>query len=261
MTIDFPFILNLIVASVVGALAGYVGSLMILKRMALVGDALTHVALPGMGIALLWHINPFFGALASLFIGVMIIWFAETRTKLPIEALTGVVFAVSLAIGFLVTPEPEILEALFGDISKTTMFDAILAIALSVVLFMVTQKIYPKVMLSAVSEDLARSQGVRVALYNLLYLFVVVGIVALGVRVVGTLLMGALVVIPAAAAKNLSSSMSSYILQSLCIGALSAVLGIVAAAYFKVLPGPPVVLIAAAAFALSVFLKRQNPMR
>ena len=229
---------------------------MILKRMALVGDALTHIALPGMGIALLFHINPFFGALASLSIGVLIIWFAETRTKLPVEALTGVIFAVSLAIGFLVTPEPEVLEALFGDISKTTLFDGVLAIVLSVFLFAVTQKIYPKVMLSAVSEDLARSQGIRVALYNLLYLFVVVGIVALGVRVVGTLLMGALVVIPAAAAKNLASSMSSYIVQSFFIGALSAALGIFAAAYFHILPGPPVVLIAGAVFLLSAFLKR-----
>lgn len=258
MTIDSQFILNLLVALVVGALAGYVGSLMILKRMALVGDALTHVALPGMGIALLVGINPFFGALASLSIGVLMIWFGETRTKLPVEALTGVIFTVSLAIGFLVTPEPEILEALFGDISKTSLFDGVLAIVLSVILFFVTYKVYPKVMLSAVSEDLARSHRIPVALYNLAYLFVVVGIVALGVRVVGALLMGALVVIPAAAAKNLSSSMSSYVVQSFIIGAISAVLGIASASYFKVLPGPPVVLIAAAIFLLSVFLKRQS---
>lgn len=257
MTTDSQFVLNLIVALVVGALAGYVGSLMILKRMALVGDALTHVALPGMGIALLVGIHPFFGALIALSIGVLMIWFGETRTKLPVEALTGVIFTVSLAIGFLVTPQPEILEALFGDISKTSLFDGVLAIVLSVILFFVTHKIYPKVMLSAVSEDLARSRRIPVAMYNLAYLFVVVGIVALGVRVVGALLMGALVVIPAAAAKNFSSSMSSYVVWSFAIGAISAVLGIASAVSLKVLPGPPVVLIAAAIFALSVFLKKR----
>ena len=80
MAIDFQFITSLIIGIAIGAASGFLGAFMILKRMALVGDALTHVALPGIGFALLLGINPFFGAFALLFLAMILIWKLEQRT-------------------------------------------------------------------------------------------------------------------------------------------------------------------------------------
>src|SRR5689334_11205585 len=109
----------------VGLAAGYLGSFMVLRRMSLVGDALSHVALPGVALGILFHFNPFLGAFGTLFLGIVCIWLIEQKTKLSTESLVGMFFTVSLAIGLLITPEPELLEALFGDLSKVSHLDMV----------------------------------------------------------------------------------------------------------------------------------------
>ena len=94
----------LVVGTLVGGAAGYVGSLMVSYRMALVGDALGHVALPGIGLALVWQLDPSLGALGALLIGILVIWRLRETTLLPPDTLVGIVFVTSLALGFLIVP-------------------------------------------------------------------------------------------------------------------------------------------------------------
>src|SRR3989344_4429676 len=126
------FLLQLAISGIIGIGAGYVGSFMILRRMALVGDALSHVALPGIALALIFHFNPFVGAFTALFIAVVGIWILERKTSLPSETLVGIFFTTALALGILLTPEPELLEALFGNINNVARLD--LYITLPIVL-------------------------------------------------------------------------------------------------------------------------------
>jgi len=259
--IDWPI---LITAIFTGAATGYLGSLMITKKMSLVGDALGHLALPGIGLALVWGQNITWGALAFLFVGVILIWLLETRTHLSTETLVGVTFVLSLAVGFLITPEPELLEALIGDISRVRQFDAWVAGFLSVVILAVAYKIYSKLMLSFLSEDLASSVGVNVKKYNLFYLLIIAIAVALGIKVVGSLLVGAMLIVPAAAARNLSHNMSQYALGSAAIGVLSCILGVFISFFMKAgllgyyvnLPvGPVIILASIFFFAISLCCK------
>lgn len=256
MTIDSTLLVSLIVGALVGAASAYLGSIMILKRMALVGDALSHVALPGIGIALIFNLNPFLGAFAALALGILLIWQIERHTSVPTEAIVGLIFAVSLAVGILVTPEPELLEALFGDIAKVSVGDAVLAAILSFLIFAIMYPIKNKLVLSLLSPDLAKSQRVNVDKLNLLFLVLVAVVVALGVKVVGTLLMGALVVVPAAASKNLASSFGGFGKLSIVFGVVSAVGGIILAGQFGLPPGPMVVLTSAGIFLITLFFRR-----
>lgn len=258
INIDFNLISSIVVGVFVGAASAYLGSLMILKRMALVGDALSHVALPGIGLALTYGINPFLGAFTALAIGVLLVWRLSDKTDLPTEAIVGIIFTVSLAIGILITPEPELLESLFGDIAKVNSFDAILAVVLSSFVLVVAYLIRKKMMLEIVSGDLARSQKINLQLLNLVFLALVAVVVALGVKVAGTLLMGSLVIIPAAAAKNITRSFGSYGAVSLVLGAVSAVGGVLLAFVLNIPPGPLVVLSSATIFLLSLFAKRSS---
>lgn len=246
------FLMSLLVGLFVGGAAGLLGSFMVLKRMSLVGDALTHVALPGVALGLLFGFNPFFGAFGFLALAVLAIWKIGETTKLPTETIVGIFFALSLAAGILLTPKLELLEALFGDISKTQIFDALFAILGSLAVFLITAKIYKKFMLAVISEDVAKSAGVSVEKINLLFLILVALVVALGVKVVGTLLMGALVIIPAASAKNFSGKMQSYISLSVIFGIFSVGAGLFLAKILNLPPGPMVVLASIVPFLVSL---------
>jgi len=249
--------LQLLTGSLIGLGAGYVGSFMVLRRMSLVGDALSHVALPGIAIALLFSINPFFGAFAALFLAIVLIWFLEKRTELPSETLVGIMFTLSLALGLLLTPEPELLEALFGDITKIFATDLAITAGAVVILLVVMHRISGKLMLGIISKELAQAMKIPIHKLNFIFLFLVAVIVALGLKVVGTLLMGSLVIIPAAAAKNTSTNLTQYTKLSMIFGVLSTILGLFASRYFGISPGPTIVISAGAIFVATLFLKRK----
>jgi len=249
-------IYSLIIGASAGFAAGYLGSLMVLEKMALVGDALSHVALPGLALGILFNFNPFFGAFAFLFSSAIAVWYLGRVTKLGFETLVGAMFTLALAVGILITPEPDLLEALFGDISKVALLDTIIAIIFSFVAIFLTKVIYRKLVLTMISEELATSTGINVARTNLLYLLLVSTVVAIGIKITGTLLVGFLVVVPAAAAKSVSSNLSRYYLLSSVFGVLSSCSGILLSSYLNLPPGPMVVFSGITIFLAAVIAKR-----
>ena len=249
-------LLSAIVGTFIGAAAGYLGSIMVLRRMALAGDVLSHVALPGIGLALIYNLNPFLLGFLFLAVASFLIWFLEGRTKTPTDAIIGVVFVAALAFGILITPELELAEALFGKISEVRLLDGVFAVLLSIIVFIAARKIYKNLILGIISEDLAVSSGVNLRAISLIYLFLVAVTVALGIKVIGTLLMGALLIVPAASAKNISGSLRSYGALSTVFGLLSVPAGIILSGIFELPPGPIVVLVSIFIFLLSLFSKR-----
>jgi ABC-type Mn2+/Zn2+ transport system permease subunit len=215
---------------------------MVLRKMALVGDALSHVALPGLALGILFNFNPFFGAFAFLFGSAIAIWQLGRTTKLSFETLVGATFTLSLAVGILIIPEPELLEALFGDITTVGLLDAAIAVIVSILAIFLTNFVYNKIVLGMISEELATSTGVNVPINDLLYLLLVSLVVAIGIKITGTLLVGFLVVVPAAAAKTISPNLLRYSVLSSAFGAISASSGILLSSYFNQHPGPFVVL-------------------
>lgn len=233
---------------------------MILEKMALVGDALSHVALPGLALGVLYNFDPFYGAFAFLFGATIIVWHLGRVTGLSFETIVGAMFTFALAIGILIIPEPDLLEALFGNITQVTMIDALVAIAISAVAIFLTKAIYKKLVLGMISEELAISKGINIARINLLYLLLVSIVVAIGIKIVGTLLVGFLVIVPAAAAKNLSYNLFRYATISALFGAVSAIAGILASNYLNLpnIPstaGPLVVISGIIVFIVTVLIK------
>src|SRR5438105_1865220 len=112
---------GLVTGTFVGGAAGYLGSLMVTRRMALVGDALSHVALPGLALGMLFNFDPFVGAFLAVFAAMIATWYIERLTKLSVESIVGVLFVLALSVGILLTPQVDLLEALFGDISQVNL--------------------------------------------------------------------------------------------------------------------------------------------
>jgi len=184
------------------------------------------------------------------------IWALEKKTELPYETLVGIFFTLSLAVGLLLIPEPELLEALFGNISTVNTTDLLITVVSIVAIIIVVSAIKRGLIISILSKDLARSMNISVDRTNFLFLIMVSLIVALGLKVAGALLMGALVIIPAAAAKNISTSISRYIFIAALLGALSSIGGIIAAGFLSIPTGPAIVLTGGIIFLLTLVFKR-----
>jgi ABC-type Mn2+/Zn2+ transport system permease subunit len=251
-------LLSLVVGAFVGGAAAYLGSLMITRRMALVGDALGHVALPGMGIAQILGIDVTFGAFASLAVGILMIWQLGEKTLLSLETLVGIVFVSSLALGCLIVPKPELLESLLGDIGNLSVPGTVAAVLVSVAVLVVVRRIYPGVMLLGIARDLAAVDGINARFYNLIYLGAVALIVAVGVKVTGSLLVGALVIVPPATARMLSANMTQYARTSVALGVGTSLAGLLIARFVNVPPGPAIILVGALLFLLSLLSKRRG---
>jgi len=250
------FILALIIGASIGAAAGYIGSLMVTKRMALTAGSLGHLTIPGVALALVYGFDVSLGALLFLAIGIALIWLFEQRTKLPLEALTGVVFASSLAVAFLFLPEEKTTKALIGDISQISFAAVIITIVLSLTIFLITKKIFSKMILISISEDLAQVEGINIKKYNFIYLACIALTVALGVRIVGGLLTAALVAIPACTSRNLSRNLFQYSYGGMIVGSLSCILGIIGFKLMGISAGPLIIITSTLFFLISLIFKR-----
>lgn len=260
MRMSNALFLSLLVAGFVGGAAGYLGSLMTTRKMALVGDALGHVALPGMGLALLLHVDVFVGAFGFVVLGILLVWRLGEMTSLSSETLVGIVFVSSLALGFLIVPEPELLESLIGDIGRVSFPWTLVAAGVSIAVWILVRRIYLGMMLLSISADLASVEGIVIRRYNLIYLFAIALIVSVGVKVTGSLLVGALVIIPPATARLISRDLKRYGSFSMAIGTLSSVMGIIMSRMSRFPAGPSIILIGALLFLLALIIGRVRPM-
>ena len=248
-------ILPLLVAAFVAACASLLGSFAILKRMALVGDAMSHVALPGLALAMMFKVNPFIGGVLFLIVAVIGIWLIQHKTSLSIDTVVGVFFTSSLAIGALIMPEHELIEALFGNIMELSSYEAAASILLSLALIATIIALHKRLALSMVSSEIAHSIGINTRRLDFIYLMAFALAVALGIRFVGALLMGSLVIIPAPSAKNMARSLNSFMALSVIFGVFAAALGIFVSHSYGLSPGPVFIIISAGIFAVSLFAR------
>jgi ABC-type Mn2+/Zn2+ transport system permease subunit len=247
------FDLNAIALSVAtGAAAGLVGCFAVMRRMTLAADAISHIALPGIGVAILLRIHPILGGVAALLVGTLLVWGIENRTRLATETIIGVVFSTALAIGSLITSGEELIEALFGGVGHLTAVEATfgLVLALGVIGFVLWQR--HRLVLALVSPEIAHTAGINVPRLNLYFLLVFALTIALGLRYLGVLLVGSLVIIPAATAKRLARSLRGMLVISVAVSIASTTLGTWLSLALHRTPGSMIVLVAASFFLLSL---------
>lgn len=237
--------------------AGLVGSFAVMRRMTLASDAISHIALPGIGVALAFRVHPAFGAIAALVAGALVIWGLEGRTRIATETLIGVVFSAALAVGSLLASGTELVDALLGSPGDVTPSELGVGLAGAAVVIGFVLVARHRLLIALVSADLARTAGVAVRRLDLLYLLAFALTVALGLRYLGVLLMGSLIIIPAATAKHLARSLTGMLRIAVGTAVLATVAGTGLAEHFHRPTGPPIVLAAAAIFALGLAAPRR----
>ena len=239
---------GLALSAVMAVAAGLVGTFALMRRMTLTADALSHVALPGIGLALVLRVHPLAGALGALAAGAVLVWLLENRTRLATETIVGVVFSAALALGALVTSGEELIDALFGAPGTLSAWELVggLVGAVAVIVFVLRTR--DQLIVTLVSRDIARTAGIDVRRVNLMYLLAFALTVGLGLRYLGVLLMGSLVIIPAATARRVARNLTQMLTVSVVAAVVSTVVGAWLAARFGRASGPVIVSVAALGF-------------
>lgn len=238
------------------AAAGLIGCFALMRRMALASDALAHVALPGIALALVLQLNPVVGALAALMVGALLVWALEHKTRLPTEALIGVVFSAALAIGSMVTSGEELIDALFGAPGSVGVVEGMLGAAGAVVVMVFVWRAKSRLVIALISPDMARTAGVDVARLDLLFLLAFGLTVALGLRYLGVLLMGSLIIIPAVTARQLARGLNGMLVIAATLSVAAVLVGLYVAPIFHAAAGPITIATSAGFFFLSLVVPR-----
>jgi ABC-type Mn2+/Zn2+ transport system permease subunit len=236
--------------------AGLMGSFAVMRRMSLAADPLSHMALPGIGVALALHHQPIFGAVAALLVGAFLVWALEEKAQAATEAIIGVVFSAALAIGSLTTSGEDLIDALFGGGGSPPPAEVVFVLlaAVGIIAFVITER--NRLVVMIVSPDLARTAGVNVRRVDLAYLLLFALTIGIGLRYLGVLLMGALIIIPAVTAKGIARNLREMLVLSVMLAVLATVIGGETASWAQLATGPVIVLVAAAGFLLSLFIPR-----
>jgi ABC-type Mn2+/Zn2+ transport system permease subunit len=251
-------ILLLLLALCFALAAGLIGCFALMKRMLLASDVISHLALPGLGIAYLMKMNPLYGGAVTLFFGTFLVWQLQKKTGLATDASIGVVFAASLAIGAAVTPKGDLIDALFGGLGSVNWLGFVLGAAASAVVVIAIFLMKDSLTLSTFSTELAASSGVRVARLDLAYLLVFSLTVLIGLRFMGALLASSLIILPAAAARQFADRLARFFAISASISMASILAGFFFNTYLFHLStiAPVTVMFAALVFAASLVARR-----
>lgn len=252
------FIIRAAVAGIgVTLIAGPLGCFVVWRRMSYFGDTLAHAGLTGVALGLVIGTSPTVGIVfTGVAIGLLLLALQRQR-RVPTDALLGILSHSALAIGliaisFLETVRVDLMGYLFGDILAVTVLDIIWIYGGAAVLLSILSFVWKPLIAVTVDEDLAVAEGVNGIRTQLIFTLLIALTVALAMKIVGVLLVTALLIIPAAAARRFARTPESMAIGAAVIGAIAVLAGLFASLQWDTPSGPSVVAAAAFLFALSL---------
>lgn len=261
----------LLAAFAMGIVAPAIGTFIVQRRLSLLGDGLGHVAIAGVGLALATGTAPLPLAIVVSVVGAVGVELLRQNGKASGDVGLAILFYGGLALGVLLAGVAGqgaggLAQYLFGSLLTVTPGDLWIILGLSVVVLVPVLGLAPQIFALAADEDYARTQGLPVRLYSILLVVLAAITVALSMRTVGLLLVSALMVVPVAAANNVTRSYRGALGTSLMLGVLASIGGVLASYWLNAAPGATIVMTAIAFFALSwpvgaLLTRRSAPVR
>jgi len=253
---QLQFMQRALVAGVLmGATLSLLGVFVVLRRSAFFGDAVAHFAFAGIALGFLFAMNPIVAAVfVSLFLALGMGYLQNHAPTQSLDTIIGIFFSGAAALGIFIIGllggyRVDLFQFLFGDIIAISFQDVITALFISVlvgIIFFLTWKPLFKI---TFNREIAQVSGVRVRFYEYLFLGLLAVVTAMSIKVVGIILVPALLVIPAAAAKNISRTFRQMMVYALLIGVLSVFMGLMGSFYFNTASGATIVL-----FSIFIFI-------
>jgi len=251
------FVVRALVGGVgIALVAGPLGSFVVWRRMAYFGDTLAHAALLGVALGLVIGLDPVVGVVGVCLVVALGLVLLQQQRRLATDTLLGIVSHTTLSVGLIAvtmieTVRVDLLAYLFGDILSIAASDIAWIWAGGALVLAALALLWNRLLAVTVDEDLARVEGVPVLAVRLGFMLLIAVTIAISMKIVGILLIGSLLVIPAAAARRLAATPERMAVLAAGIGAAAVALGLGASVQADVPAGPAVVVAAAALFLLA----------
>lgn len=257
------FLIRSIIAGLIAALiSSFIGVYVVLRKMSFFTHAISHASLTGIAIGYLVHFNPFASALVFGSLTGLIIGYTMEKTKLYIDTVIGVFLPASLSIGLIIISlmkgyRPDLMSYLFGDILSVTIKDILLMSIISVLSFGVFLKFLNEFTILSIDEEWAKVKGINIKALNYIFLIILSLIIIIGAKVVGIILVSALIIMPPASAVNVARSFKETVLLSVVFSISSMILG-TSASYLLDLPSGPFIIVVLSIIFLITFFRRRK---
>jgi zinc transport system permease protein len=256
-------LLALLAGMGVALIAAPLGSFIVWQRLAYFGDTLAHSSLLGVAFGLLLSVSIQAAIIVSCLVVALLLLFWQTQRQLPTDTLLGIISHTSLALGLILvsvfdTGNLDLSSYLLGDILSTSWEDVIFIALIAVVVITLIWRFWIPLLAITVNEPMAQVEGVPVKRVRLLLLFLLALTIAVAIKIVGVLLITALLIIPAAAARYLSRSPEQMVFLAAIVGCLAVSIGLAGSFYWDTPAGPSIVAGAGCLFLGALFFKRKN---
>jgi zinc transport system permease protein len=259
---SYTFMIRALIAgSIIALIAPLIGSFLVIRRYSLIADTLSHLALTGVALGVLLHIEPILTTLSVTILAAIFIERLRSKERLPAEALLAMFLPGGLALSMILFALSQgiganLLSFLFGSITTVTVSEIWLFLGLGLTTFLIILKYHRQLLYASFDEDTARVSGIPVNRLNLLILILTAVTVTLSMRIVGILLIGALMIIPVLTAMLLARSFTQTLIISVFFALLSVFSGLLTSYFLNFPSGATIVLTSLTLFTLASIIHR-----
>lgn len=255
--LDDFFTRALIAGAGVALVAGPLGCFIVWRRLAYFGDTLSHAALLGVALAFLFEVNitlAVFGVSVCVSLALLLL---QRRATLSSDALLGLLAHSALAIGLVVLAfmtwiRVDLMGFLFGDILAVTTSDIVVIWAGGALVLLILVLIWRSLFAATVNIELAQAEGMQPERANVIFMLLMAAVIAISMKIVGVLLITALLIIPAAAARRFASGPEQMAVLAALIGVVGVLLGLFGSLEWDTPAGPSIVVAALGLFIISM---------
>jgi zinc transport system permease protein len=268
VSFQYGFVINaLLCAFLIGPVLGGVGTMVVTKRMAFFSQAIGNAAMTGVAIGVLLgesYTEPYVSMFGFCILFGLVLNYTKGRTRISSDTLIGVFLSISLAVGASLLlfvsarVNTHILEAvLFGSVLTVSDTDMNVLLVVTIGVVAVGVPLFNRLLLASFNPSLAEVRGVRVQLLEYVFVVMITLLTVACLKIVGAVLVEALLLIPAAAARNLIRSMRGFVFLSMAISTVSCIAGVLIPMEFDlpVPSGGAIILVAAAAFLITTVIR------
>ncbi|WP_407272960.1 metal ABC transporter permease [Radiobacillus sp. PE A8.2] len=247
----------LITSIMVGIICGVIGCFIILRGMALMGDAISHAVLPGVAISYMFGINFFFGAVFSGVLTAIAIGFVTQNSRIKHDTSIGIMFTAAFASGIIIITmlksSTDLYHILFGNVLAVRASDMWITLVISVVVLATVYLFYKELLVTSFDSTMAAAYGLPIQLIHYFLMTLLTMVTVASLQTVGIVLVVAMLITPAAAAYLLTERLWVMIFIASTIGIISSIVGLYFSFTYNLASGATIVLAATAIFIL-VFL-------
>lgn len=252
----------LLTSIMVGIICGVIGCFIILRGMALMGDAISHAVLPGVAISYVLGINFFFGAVFTGILTAIAIGFVTQNSRIKHDTSIGIMFTAAFAFGIIIITllksSTDLYHILFGNVLAVRASDMWITLGISVVVLMAVYLFYKELLVTSFDPTMAAAYGLPIRLIHYFLMMLLTMVTVASLQTVGIVLVVAMLITPAAAAYLLTERLWLMIFIASGIGVISSIVGLYFSYTYNLASGATIVLTATAIFIITFLLSPKH---